>query len=291
MTNHLSASITAIRRSPYQALAAILILTITFFVGYVFSLFLYGSEQTLRYFETRPQITAFFNLDTTPDQIQTLEKTMRDKSYVDTVTVISKEKALEIYRQDNQKDPLLLELVTADILPASIEVSGKDVTSLATIKQDLEKATGVDEVVYQQDVIESLQKWTQSLRYIGVASVAILGITSFLIIVIVTGMKVAVKRRAIHIMGILGATKWYVKAPFVFEGIIYGLAGSLLGWSSMYIGVLYLTPWLKGFLGTVPLLPLPLEFLILQIGIGTLIGIILGSFASSVAVQRMMRRA
>jgi cell division transport system permease protein len=288
---HLSAAITAIRRSPYQALAAILILTITFFVGYVFSLFIFSTEQILRYFETRPQITAFFKLDTTADQIQTLEKTMRDKSYVDSVNVISKDKALEIYREDNKKDPLLLELVTADILPASIEVSGKDVTSLTTIKQDLEMATGVDEVVYQQDVVESLQRWTQSLRYIGIASVAILGMTSFLIIVIVTGMKVAVKRKAIHIMRILGATKWYVKAPFVYEGVIYGVAGSLLGWGGMYIGLLYLTPWLKGFLGTVPLLPLPLEFLLVQIGIGTLVGIILGSFASSVAVQRMMRRA
>jgi cell division transport system permease protein len=288
---HMSAAITAIRRSPYQALAAVLILTITFFVGYVFSLFLFGSEQILRYFETRPQITAFFKLDSTADQVQTLEKTMRDKSYVDSVTVISKDKALEIYRQDNQKDPLLLELVTADILPASIEVSGRDVASLETIKQDLEKADGVDEVVFQQNVIESLQKWTQSLRYIGIASVAILAMTSFLIIVIVTGMKVAVKRRAIHIMRILGATKWYVKAPFVYEGITYGVIGSILGWGGMYIGLLYLTPWLKEFLGTVPLLPLPLEFLIVQIGAGTLIGIILGSFASSVAVQRMMRRA
>jgi cell division transport system permease protein len=288
--HHISSALTAIRRSPYQALSAVLILTITFFVAYSFSLFIYSSEKILRYFETRPQVTAFFSLDTKPDAIQNLEKEMRNKDYVDGVTVISKEKALEIYREDNKKDPLLLELVTAEILPASIEVSAKDANSLAIIKDDLSKVPGVDEVVYQQDVIESLQKWTRSLRYIGITSVAILAATSFMIIVIISGMKVAIKKKAINIMRILGATKWYIKAPFVYEGILYGVFSSLIGWGLMYVGLLYLTPWLTDFIGTVPLLPFPPAVFLVQLGAGTLSGILLGAFASSFAVQRMMRK-
>jgi cell division transport system permease protein len=288
---HLAVALTAIRRSPYQAIAAIMMLMITFFVGYTFSLAVIGTSQILHYFETRPQVTAFFKLDTPADTINSLAKTMRDKSYVNQVTVISKEQALEIYRSDNKKDPLLLELVTADILPASIEVSGRDASALPQIKADLDQSSGVDEVIYQQDVINSLNKWTQSLRYIGIGSVAILSVTSFLIVMIISGMKVAMQRKAIQIMRILGATKWYVRAPFVYEGMIYGLMGSLLGWSGMYVGLLYVTPWLKDFLGPVSLLPVPVEFLLIQLGIGTLIGLFLGAFASSVAVQRMMRRS
>jgi len=288
---HLISSFTAIRRSPYQAIAAILILSITFFVGYAFSLFLYSSNEILHYFETKPQITAFFKLDATESTVKQLNDAMKSKSYVSNVTVISKDQALQIYREDNKKDPLLLELVTADILPASIEVQGKDASDLNTIKNDLQKADGVDEVVYQQDVIDGLQKWTKSLRYIGLASVTILAFTSFIIIVIISGMKVAIKKRAIHIMRLLGATKWYVEAPFIYEGMLYGILGSVTGWGLMYVGLLYLTPWLKDFLGPVPLLPFQPEVLGLQFGIGTLVGILLGAFASSFAVQRMMRRA
>ncbi len=288
---HLKAAITAIRRSPYQATAAVMILAITFFVGYAFSLFIYSSNQILSYFETKPQITAFFKLDASDVQVQQLQQAMKNKDYVSNVTVISKDQALQIYRNDNKKDPLLLELVTADILPASIEVQGKDATALNTIKNDLQKAEGVDEVVFQQDVIDGLQKWTQSLRYIGIASVAILAFTSFIIIVIISGMKVALKKRAIHIMRLLGATKWYVEAPFIYEGIIYGILGSIIGWGLMYVGVLYLTPWLSNFLGPVPLLPFKPELLAIQFGIGTLISILLGTVASSFAVKRMMRRA
>lgn len=288
---HLRSAFTAIRRSPYQAIAAILILSITFFVGYTFATFLYSSNQILTYFETRPQITAFFKLDATDTQVKQLATTMNGKSYVSKVTVISKDQALQIYREDNKKDPLLLELVTADILPASIEVQGKDATALNSIKSDLQKASGVDEVVYQQDVIDGLQKWTKSLRYIGLAGVGILVFTSFMIIVIISGMKVALKKRAILIMRLLGASRWYVEAPFIYEGMIYGLVGSTIGWSMMYIGVLYLTPWLVNFLGPVPLLPFKPELLAMQVGAGSLIGIILGALASSFAVKRMMRKA
>jgi len=288
---HFTAALTAIRRSPYQAFAAILILSITFFVGYAFSLVILGTNSILQYFETRPQVTAFFKLDTTPDTISTIEQTMRNKSYVNQITVISKEKALEIYREDNKKDPLLLELVTADILPASIEVSGKDASSLTQIKTDLEQSPGVDEVVYQQDVIDSLTKWTQSLRYIGIAAVAILAATSFLIIVIITGMRVAMQKRAIQITRVLGASRLYILAPFIYEGMIYGFWGSLIGWGTMYVGLLYLTPWLQNFLGSISLLPLPPILLAIQLGIGVLVGLFLGAFASTVAAQRMMRRA
>lgn len=286
---HVSTALTNIRRSPYQTLAVILLVSITFFVGYVFSLFLYSAENILRYFERTPQVIAYFQLDAPNDAIKTLETTMQSKDYVGNVVIINKERALEIYREDNKDDPLLLELVTADILPASIEVSGKDAASLPRIKEDLEQAEGIDEVVYQQDVIEQLQAWTRSIRSIGLGSVVVLALTSLLLIIIVTGLKVANRRRAIQIMRIIGASKWYIRAPFVYEGIMYGIVGSLIGWAGMYLGLMYTTPWLQEFLGTVPLFPLQPEFFAIQVGGGTAIGIVLGALASSFATQRLMK--
>ncbi len=288
--NPLSSALTAMRRSPYQTLAAILMLSLTCFVGYTFSLFLVGAEKVLQYFETRPQIIGFFELNATTQQIDALKQTMQQKSYVDTVTVVSKDQALELYKKDNQDDPLLLELVSADILPASIEVSGKDPDSLSQIKDDLSKAQGVEEVVFQQDVLDTLTSWTKSLRYVGAGLIGLLGITSFLLIMVIIGIKITTKKNAIHIMRIIGATKWYIQAPFMFEGVMYGIIGSLLGWLAMYAGLLYLTPWLKDFLGTVPLLPVPLEFFAMQLGIGTLIALSIGSFASLTAARRMIRK-
>lgn len=287
--NSFATALTTMRRTPYQTLAAILITTITFLVGYSFSLFSYTAHGILNYFETQPQVIGFFSLDATPEQIQNVENSAKNKPYVQDVTVVSKEEALELYKQDNQNDPLLLELVTADILPASIEVSGEDISALNQIKQDLESSPQIEEVVLQQDIISSLERWTSTIRWAGIISMVVLGATAFLVIVIVTGMKVSSKRRSIQIMNILGASKWFIRGPFLYEGVLYGLVSSLIGWAIMYVLFLYITPWISSFIGNVPVLPISWEFFAYQAGVGTLVGIILGGLASSVAVGRMLR--
>jgi cell division transport system permease protein len=286
----LSSALTNIRRSPYQSLTAILMLSITFFVAYTFSLFILGTEQILRYFETRPQIIAFFELDASPSQLEAAQQTMEQKTYVEEVDLVTKDQALSIYQETNREDPLLLELVTADILPASIEVSGVDVESLTLIQEDLNQITGIDEVVYQKDVIDELTTWTNSVRWIGIIGLIVLSVTSLLTIMIITGMKSANRRGAINIMRIIGASRWYVQSPFVYEGVLYGVFGSTIGWSIMFIALLYLTPWLTNFLGNVPLLPVPMEVLLIQLAGGTGLGILFGGLASSIAVRRVMRK-
>lgn len=287
--NSLASALTNIRRSPYQSLTAILMVSITFFVAHMFALFVIGTEQILQYFETRPQIIAFFDLDAPQESIELAETTMQEKPYVEDIEIVSKEEALKIYQETNREDPLLLDLVTADILPASIEVSGTDVESLLRIQQDLNELPHIDEVVYQKEVIDQLTKWTGSVRLIGLTGVTILAFTSLLTIIIVTGMKSAARRAAINIMRMIGASKWYIQSPFIYEGLIYGLVGSILGWAGMYITLLYVTPWLKDFLGSISILPIPIELLLAQLLIGSLVGMIFGSLASSIAVRRVMR--
>lgn len=285
----LSSAFTGIRRSPYQSLTAISIVTITLFVGYCFSLLILGTHQILQYFETRPQVIGFFELKTPADEITQVAKMMESKSYVEGVKIISQQEALEQFKLENQDDPLQLELVTSDILPASIEIGATDVQSLSQIKTELEKIEVVEEVIYQQDIIDSLARWTSSLRSVGIASIGILAFTSFLIISAIIGIKVSSKKQAIRIMRVLGASGWYIKAPFFFEGVLYGLIGSILGWGVMYGSLLYLTPWLREFLGSIVAFPVPLEVFALQLSVGTLAAMFLGGLAGSSAVQRLMK--
>ncbi len=288
--NALTTALITMRRSPYQTLAAILITTVTFFVGYSFSLVLLGADQVLKYFETRPQVVAFFELKTPPEEINRLAEAVQKEMFVESVSIVSQEKALELYQADNKKDPLLLELVTAEILPASLEVSGKNVSDLPKIKEVLEKSSIIDEVIFQQDVIESLARWTNALRLVGLTSIVVLSLTSLLIVFIIISMKVIGRKQAIQIMRIIGATRWYITSPFAFEGILYGLIGSIIGWVSMYAVLLYATPWLKSFLGNIDLLPVPWPVFAIQASIGSLSGMLLGWLTGIVAVRRLIRK-
>jgi len=288
--NSFSSALTTIRRSPYQSLAAILLLTVTFFLGYSFSLFAVGSERILQYFESRPQVIAFFEVDASESEIESAYEALAGQPYVSDITLVNKEKALKIYQEENRDDPLLLELVTSQILPASLEISGETLEDLNQIKKDIAGAEGVEEVVLQEDVLQTLATWTTNLRLVGLATVSLLAVTSLLIMIIIIGLKVVSKRPAILIMRIIGASRWFIRSPFIYEGILYGLLSSTFGWGMSYAGLLYLTPWLQDFLGSITIFPIPMAFFAVQYGIGTLLGILLGALAGSIAVSRVMRK-
>ncbi|MCA9369972.1 MAG: hypothetical protein H6774_01525 [Pseudomonadales bacterium] len=288
--NPLSTALVNIRRSPYQALASVLLIFVTFLMAYSFTYLLFGANTVLRYFETRPQIIGFFQLDATTEDLAAAENSLKLKPYITETKVVSKEEALALYKAENQDDPLLLELVTADILPPSIEVSGNTIQDLAVIKSDLEDIATIDEVVYQEDIIQLVTEWTSTLRISGLIIVSMLALISFLTITVIIMMKATSKKTSVKIMRLLGATNWFVKAPFVVEGMLYGLMGSLLGWLVTYGLLLYLSPNISDFVGDIPVLPIPAILHLTLATSGTFLGSILGGLAASSAAGSFAKR-
>lgn len=290
MTRAFSTAWKQIRRTPYQAIGAILVLFITFFVGYAFSLLSYTSNQVLQYFETRPQVTAFFKQNATSEEIAVIQEEIRTKPYVSQVKVVSKNEALSLYKEENKQDPLLLELVTADILPASIEVNGKDIGALDQIQQDLSQYKDkIDEVVYQKNIVDALAKWTSAIRGIGIGVMAVLVVTSCVVTMIIISMKVAMKRQEIGIMRLLGATSWYINGPVLVEGMTYGVLSAVFAWLFAFVGVLYATPFIIEFFGEVPVLPIPWQFYGVQAAVGIGVGAFIGLLSSTLALRRFIK--
>lgn len=289
MKEHFKTTWTHIRRSPYQALAAVGIMILTFFVCSVFVLLAAGSGAILRYFETRPQVTAFFKDEVTLTQVEDLKTRLLATDKVAEAKYVSKEEALAIYREQNKDDPLLLEMVTANILPASLEVSTKDLAYLGEIAEILRQQPGVDEVIFQEEVVEALKTWTSNIRKIGAALIGFLGIVSFLIVLVIIGMKVALRREEIEILQLIGASSWYIRAPFILEGFFYGVIGAILAWGVAYLLLLYATPFLVEFLAGIPILPVPPVLMLALLGGEILIGVLIGALGSFVAVKRYLR--
>jgi cell division transport system permease protein len=251
---------------------------------------LYGSEFLLRYFETRPQVITFFKQSVSEEKLRSIATEFQGKPYVESVKVITKEDALQKYRHEIEKDPLLLELVTADILPPSIEVRSKDIQSMDTIALDFGTYKDeVDEVVFEKGVVQALKKWTSALRTTGIGLAAVFGFTSFVVMMAIIAMKVAMRRNEISIMQLLGASGWYIFSPFFIEASLYGVMSVILGWGLAVTLLLYATPWLVEFMGTIPLLPLPPMLYMVQLGVGLIISLVLGFFSSVFALRRFIR--
>lgn len=278
-----------IRRSPYQAIAAIIIMSLTFLVVSFFTFLLVGSSKVVSYFESKPQVTAFFKNEAKQSDINSLENKLKDTGKVSSVKFVSKKEALEIYRQQNKNDPLLLDLVTADILPSSLEISTFKIEDLSIISESLRSSPIVSEVIFQKDVVSTLTSWTSALRKIGLGAILVLSVVSIFIIATIIGIKISVKKGDIEIMRLIGASNWYIRWPFIFEGIFYGLVGSFIGWFVATASLLYAAPFLSSFLRGIPILPVSPIFLLELLGLELLMASILGAFSSFLAVLRFLK--
>lgn len=291
-----------LRRTPYQSLAAVFMIAITLFVLSIFLLIATTSTAIISYFESKPQITVFFKETVNKSYIDELSQQLKDTGKVASLDYISKDQALKIYQEQNKNDPLLLEMVTADILPESLEVSTYSPSQLNEIAEVLKKEAGIDEVVYQKDVVDTLISWTSTIRKIGIVFLVFLFAATFFILLTSIGMKIAYRKDEIEILKLVGATPWYIRRPFIFEGLAYGTIGAALSWLIASGILLYVQPYMVSFLRGIPPLSLftlssfsfyvfpPNIFLFTLLFIALeLSGLLIGFIGSMVAVSRYMK--
>ncbi|MEK9178750.1 MAG: permease-like cell division protein FtsX [Patescibacteria group bacterium] len=278
-----------IRRSPYQAFAAVFIMMMTFLIFSFFVFIFVGSSKIISYFESKPQVTAFFKDEAKESEINALRSSTEATGRVSEVRFVSKEEALKIYQEQNKNDPLLLELVTAEILPASLEISTHEIEDLSLVSSELSKSPIVQEVIYQRDVIATLTSWTNALRRVGIASIIVLTLVSIFIMATIIGIKISHKREDIEIMRLIGATNWYIRKPFLMEGVFYGVVGSFAGWFLATLSLWYATPFLSSFLRGIPLFPVSFVSLLVLLILEVVLAVLLGALSSYLAVLRYLK--
>lgn len=279
-----------IRRAPYQAIAATMVMFLTFFTLSVFLILAAGSQQILRFYESKPQAIAFFKDSATDSDVQTIENALNQTGKITKFKYVTKDEALQIYRQRNKDNPMLLELVTANILPASLEISTITPEDLKTVADLVKREPVVEEVVFPADVVDSLTQATHLIRVVGGTVTGFLIAFSTLIIIMIIGFKIRIKREEIEIMKLLGASKWFIRIPYLFEGMFYALAGAFLGWL-FSIGVFwYFEPLLINNLGEVAsvVLPIPLIFAGALLLVDLTLALIVGGVGSFSAVRRYL---
>ena len=296
---HIKTAISNIRRSPFQAIAAIFVLSLTFFVITSLSVLVYSSNKILYYFETRPQIIAFLKDGTTSDQVSTLQQKLTSDARIKDVNFVSKENALSIYKEATADNPLLSELVSPSIFPASLEFSVKELTFAQGVIEEIKQNPIVDQVGFTaslgpentlQDTVERLKNIVFYLKLGGGAFVLILSASSFMVLLVIISMRLTARREEIEILDLVGATRRFIKSPIMIEAVIYTVIGVLLGWLVSVILTLYISPGLISYFKEIPILPIDTLKLFSLLGLilsgEVLIGITLALAGSQLAVSR-----
>ncbi len=278
-----------IRRTPIQAIAASMVMFLAFFALLVFIILAAGSQITLNYYERKPQVIAFFKDGTTSQDVMAIENALNQETRVTKTKYVSKEDALQIYRNFTKEKPILSELVSANILPDSLEISTKSPEDLEPIAEVLIKEPVVDEVVFPKDVVKNLTSGTRVIRLVGGFAVLFLILFATLQILMIIGFKIRLKRSEIETMRLLGASPSFIRTPFILEGMFYGVVGALGAWVVVYLMLWYFTPFLQGYLEEIKLLPLSPILMLELLGASIIVALVIGCLGSISAVRRYLK--
>jgi cell division transport system permease protein len=219
-----------------------------------------------------------------------IASSIRDFPSAEIERYISKEDALIDLRKALGSEAGLLEGLSRNPLPASFEVVFTDVESPETgprkIKQVIEKIDGVDEVKYSEEWLQRFEGLMKVVRLVGFIIGGLLSIGVLFIVTNTIKLTIYSRKHEIEIQKLVGATDWFVKAPFLLEGLIQGLFSGAFSLLMLYSCYLLLSAKKVHLLGLTVLdfIFLPTEYVISIF----LISVTLGLAGSFIAVGRFL---
>ena len=160
--------------------------------------------------------------------IQAARAELEAMNGVDHVTYVTKDEALGTLKERWGENGYLLENLPENPLPDSFSVYVKDKDAANRVAIDAESVAGVDDVVYYRDTIEKLAQVSSFVEMGSIITMAFLIIVSIVIVANTIKLTVFNREKEISIMKYLGATDWFVRAPFIWGGIIVGVISALI---------------------------------------------------------------
>jgi cell division transport system permease protein len=225
-------------------------------------------------------------VDITPDQQEQLLADLQEQPIVEEVFFESQEDAYERFQVMFRDDPDVAGVVEPDSLPASFRVKLVDPEQFEVIAQQFEAYPGVEEVVDQQELLTDL---LQFIRYIRIAALGVAGIQLVAAGVLIANtirMAAFARREQTSIMKLVGASNWYVRLPFVLEGMIAGALGALFGWLLLFASVPRVADRLRDEVQLVPFIGMDQVLAVAPLML--LSGVGIAALASLVALHRFL---
>lgn len=282
-----------LRRSGWAGLASISTISISFLIIGIFLLLTLHLNAVVAEWKEGFQVTVFLEDGITPEQLDLLRKRISNESGIKATTYTSKQEALANFKREFQGGEGLLEGLGENPLPASFQLAIREEyqtpETLRQLAAFLSRLEGVEEVVYGQEWVERLSTVVKVLKVLGIGIGAVLALGSLLIVSNTIRLGVYARAEEIEIMRLVGASRSYIRAPFLLEGFLQGLLGVSLALGLLLIA--YQLVWQQLDLSPAQLYRVEAEWVLPpwmtfgMVGAGAL----LGAFGSLVAVSRFLK--
>jgi cell division transport system permease protein len=280
----------SLRRNYFMTIAALVTVFLSIVVLGGVLVFVYTTDALLKEVEQKVEITVYLKTDPDPtqDEIDAMQTEILSWPEVKNSVYISKQDALERLKKDFEDNPEILEGLTGNPLPASFEISLVDPQAVDQVASRFDDRSIVDEVRYGKEVADKLFSFTSQARNFLLIFIVLLGIVAILLISNTIRLSIFARKREVEIMKLVGATNWFIRWPFVIEGVAVGFLGAL----AAVIVVLLLNSFLVGRIReSMPFMAIPLDAVpyVLVTVILLAVGVVIGAAGSGIGLRRFLK--
>jgi cell division transport system permease protein len=291
-------------RNGFISFSSVMIMTVTLFILGMMLFVGIMLNTTLAQLRDKADVNVYFTANAAEEDILQLQKSIQALPEVESAAYVSAEDALVAFRARHQNDQLILQSLNElgqNPLRAVLNIKAKDISQYASIanflKQQQALSTGsqgiIDKVNYfdaqHRQALDRLEKITNAAGQLGFVIIAIFVVTTIMTLFNMIRLAIFTSREEIQVMRLVGAGQFYIRAPFMVEGLIQGFVAGSITLIIFYPVTYWLGSATEEFFGGINIFSyylshFPIFFLII-IGSGALIGAV----ANFLAVRRYLK--
>lgn len=280
-------------RAGWGGLASITSIAVSFVIIGIFILLIQHFNALVAEWKEQLEVAVFLDDRITPLQLEMLRRRIENEAAVKAFTFTTKEEALANFRRELKGQESLLEGLGENPLPASFQLKIREgyqsPVALKGLSAFLGRLEGVEDVQYGQEWVERISQAARLIRLLGIIIGSVLTLGSAMIVSNTIRLAVYARAQEIEIMRLVGATKTYIRTPFLVEGMLQGSLGAGLALSVLFAVYRFVAPT---FNLASPLFPTAvgqgfLESSMMASLVGG--GAVIGALGSSIAVSRFLK--
>ena len=287
-------------RNAWLSSAATAVMTVTLTLIMLSFISNLALTATIKGVTDKIDVSIFLKNDLTPAQIQTLETNLKKSSNVESLTYVSPQQAVANYKEQNKNNPQLIAALdqAGNALPSSIQIKAKDpkkLDDIESIVNEPENKAFLDPTAppsysgKRKGTIDRIVNFSNFFRTAGLGISVIFLVISTLIIFNTIRMAIFTRRDEIEIMKLVGATKWFIRGPFVFEAALYGIIAAIIATILSYSILFGGATQIAGYIDFSSTLAFFKAYAPLIIASEFLIGLIIGACSSLLAMSRYLK--
>lgn len=284
-------------RNGWLTVATTSLLMLSLFVVSVLILVTLTANAVLQNIQDKANISVYFKSTVDEQEIINIKRSYEANPDIKSIAYISREKALEEFRQNNANEQVILdslEEIGENPLLASLVIKAHDSNQYQKIYESINQSeyeNQISRINYgkNKEVIDKLNGMAAAVRKVGI----ILGLLLFGISILITFNAIRISiynhKQEIEIMRLVGASNWYIRLPFIFEGILYGLVASLVSMLALFIAIKFIAPYAAAAIPSSNITTLYLDKFWQLFGIQFVIAIVIGTLSSWISMRKYLK--